>query len=509
MVCMNSISSKGAAMRPLFVFEMANNHMGDVEHGIALIRAIRTACADFWDIFDFGFKLQYRDLDTFIHRSFQGREDVKYVKRFEETRLSDIQFQTLIEAMQDDGFRTICTPFDEASVDRIEAQGIHTIKIASCSFTDWPLLERIALAERPIIASTAGAMLDEIDNVVSFFLHRGKDLTLMHCVAEYPTPDEALQLNQISLLKARYPECRIGYSTHESPDNTQAVMLALAKGAEVFEKHVALPNEIYAANAYSATPEQIVAWLGAAKRALIWSGSCERYTPSATERASLLSLRRGVFVRRFLPAGVELDVNDIEFAFPPVEGQVTASDWSKYTRFTTRRDVSEGEPLMHEAVEEIRLRDYVGDTVVRVRTLLKAGNIVVPGKADLEISHHYGMERFSEYGLTLINVVNREYCKKLLVMLPGQTHPEQYHEKKEETFVMLYGDLILWLDDQKRQVHVGDVVTVPRGVRHRFYTHSGCVFEEISSTHLKDDSYYTDSSIGRNHHRKTLLTYWM
>lgn len=51
--------------KPLFIFEMANNHMGDVEHGIALIRAIRESCQGF--DFDFGFKLQYRNLDTFIH----------------------------------------------------------------------------------------------------------------------------------------------------------------------------------------------------------------------------------------------------------------------------------------------------------------------------------------------------------------------------------------------------------------------------------------------------------
>ncbi|MCC8992024.1 MAG: N-acetylneuraminate synthase family protein [Streptococcus sp.] len=488
---------------------MANNHMGDIDHGIALIKAIHAACIGFQDVFELGFKLQYRDLDTFIHRSFRGRDDVKYVKRFEETRLSDAQFRTLVQAMRERCFRTICTPFDEPSVDRIEAHGIHTIKIASCSFTDWPLLERIALTDRPLIASTAGATLEEMDNVVSFFLHRRKDLTLMHCVAEYPTPDTALRLNQISLLKARYPECRIGYSTHESPDNTQAVMLALAKGAEVFEKHVALPTDRYAVNAYSATPDQIAAWLSAAHRAMTWCGSYERYTPSADERSSLLSLRRGVFARRTLSTGTQIDADDVEFAFPPVEGQITASDWSKYTRFTTRWEIAEGEPLMHAAIEEMLLRDYIGDTVSRVRTLLKAGNIVVPGKADLEISHHYGMERFSEYGLTIINVVNREYCKKLLVMLPGQTHPEQYHEKKEETFVMLYGALTLWLDGQERQVKVGDVITVPRGVRHRFYTGEGCVFEEISSTHLKDDSYYTDVSIGQNLHRKTILTYWI
>lgn len=57
---------------------------------------------------------------------------------------------------------------------RIEAHGIHITKIASCSFTDWPLLERIAAADKPAIASTAGATLDEIDNGTSFFLHRAR-----------------------------------------------------------------------------------------------------------------------------------------------------------------------------------------------------------------------------------------------------------------------------------------------------------------------------------------------
>ena len=65
--------------RPLFIFEMANNHMGDTAHGIAIIRAMREACAGFTDRFDFAFKLQYRDLDTFIHPCFKGRDDVKYV----------------------------------------------------------------------------------------------------------------------------------------------------------------------------------------------------------------------------------------------------------------------------------------------------------------------------------------------------------------------------------------------------------------------------------------------
>lgn len=495
--------------KPLMVFEMANNHMGDLPHGIATIRAIREACNGFEGDFDFAFKLQYRDLDTFIHASARGKDDIKYVKRFEETRLSDEAFRALLAEMDAQGFITVCTPFDENSVARIEAHGIHTIKIASCSFTDWPLLERIALADKPVIASTAGATLDEIDNVTSFFLHRGKDFTLMHCVAEYPTPDDALQVNQIELLRTRYPGVRVGYSTHESPDNTLAVGLALAKGASVFEKHVVLPTDKYAANAYSATPEQIRAWLGACRRARAICGSHERYQPSAGERASLHALRRGVFATRDIPAGTELDSGTIEFAFPPVDGQLTANDWSKYARFVTTEAIAAGQPVLRRQITETQLRGQVLQIVNTVKALLKAGNVVVPGQSDLEISHHYGLERFAEFGLTMLNVVNREYCKKLLVLLPGQTHPEQYHINKEETFVILHGALTLWLDGAPREARAGDVITVARGVKHSFRSEHGVVLEEISSTHDRSDSYYTDPDITRNLNRKTWLTYWM
>jgi len=81
--------------------------------------------------------------------------DLKYVKRFSETRLSTGQYKMLCDEMKAQGFVTICTPFDEASVDLIEEHDFDIIKVASCSFTDWPLLERIVKAPKPIIASTA------------------------------------------------------------------------------------------------------------------------------------------------------------------------------------------------------------------------------------------------------------------------------------------------------------------------------------------------------------------
>ena len=131
------------------------------------------------------------------------------------------------------------------------------------------------------------------------------------------------------------------------------------------------------------------------------------------------------------------------------------------------------------------------------------------GELILELSHHYGLENFYDTGATMITLINRSYCKKLIVLLPGQNHPEQYHKKKDETFHILYGEIELSLDSKKMKLQKGDIVTIEPGVKHLFNTSNGAVIEEISSTHFENDSFYTDDTINQNKNRKTLLSYWM
>jgi sialic acid synthase SpsE/quercetin dioxygenase-like cupin family protein len=493
---------------PLFIFELANNHMGDVEHGLRIIAEFGALAREF--DFRFAFKLQFRELDTFIHPAYKNRTDIKYIKRFSETRLDREATRRLVAAIKAEGFLAMCTPFDEASVDRIVEDGFDILKIASCSFTDWPLLEKIASVDLPIIGSTAGIECTDMDNVVSFLRHRDKDFALMACVAQYPTPYAALQLNQIDVLKERYPNLRIGYSTHEDPNETVPVAMAIAKGAVLFEKHVGVPTDAYPLNAYSANPEQARAWLAAAKKAYDMAGvSGQRIEPSKAELDALRDLRRGAFVKRPIARGERIRSEDVFFAIPSQPGQISANDWSKYALFTAEEDIPVDAPVNSASTRREEVRAKVFSIVSQVKKLLAESKGVVPGEAELEISHHFGLERFEQFGITMVTVVNRGYCKKLIVVLPGQKHPEQFHQLKEETFHVLHGELRLRLDDEEKVCGPGSVVTIAPGVRHAFESATGAVFEEISSTHFANDSFYTDEAINKNPNRKTLLRYWI
>ena len=110
----------------------------------------------------------------------------------------------------------------------------------------------------------------------------------------------------------------------------------------------------------------------------------------------------------------------------------------------------------------------------------------------------------------MITVLNREYAKKILVQLPGQKHPAHYHKKKEETFIVLWGSITVYLEGKPFNLQPGETLTVHRGVWHSFESEEGCVFEEISTVALADDSFYRDEKINRmdRSERKTLVDHW-
>ena len=372
------------------------------------------------------------------------------------------------------------------------------------------LAEKVAATNLPLVLSTAGESFDDIDRVVSFYQHRNKKLAIMHCVGEYPTPDENLQLNQIELLCRRYSNVDVGYSTHESPDQMDAVKMAIAKGATLFEKHVGVATERYPLNAYSANPDQVRRWLESARKAIAMCGVVnQRHTFSPAEQKTLGELRRAVFAARDLAPGEVISVNNVVLSIPSKPGQLVANDLSKYDEFRTKSGLAAGQPVLHAQVSVTDTRSAVHSIVRDVKALLKASAAVVPAQLELEISHHYGIERFREFGSAMITVINREYCKRLLLMLPGQRHPEHWHKSKDETFHLLHGSIDLILDGVARHCEKNDVIVIPRGAKHAFTTSTGVVIEEVSSTHAYGDSTYADATITQNDNRKTYVTNWM
>ena len=403
----------------------------------------------------------------------------------------------------------MCTPWDEPSVDLMEELGFEILKIASCSFTDWPLLERVVKSNMSIVASTAGATLDDIDHVVAFFSHRNRSFAIMHCVGEYPCLRNHLELNQIELFRSRYPGVPIGFSTHEEPENFDSIRVAVAKGASIFEKHVGVPTARYALNAYSATPEQARKWLEAAADAFAMCGvSGRRKEITAKEIEDIQPLFRGVYASRDISKGKRIRPDDIFLAMPNAPGQVVTARLSKYNEFTAAKDIRENEPIMEDAVCVKELRKQVYLILDRLKVILDESRVILPPYVDIEISNHYGIEKFDESGAILIMVLNRAYSKMLIVMFPGQSYPRHHHDQKEESYHLLFGDLDIELEGTRREMTAGDLISIPRQMPHSFRTKNGAVIEEIATTYLRGDSIYEDGTINRNEDRKIQLTIW-
>lgn len=496
--------------KPLIILEFANNHMGDATLFKAMVDDYALVMQAYPQL-NFAIKLQYRDLDTFIHPNFKGTDHAG-VSRFESTRVSIVEWSPLIDYALSRGFEVGCTPFDEVSIENIlEDNRFSFLKIGSCSFNDWPFLE--AVRERVsgkglptnVIASTGGMELQVVDRVVSFL---GKvpqlSLSLMHCVAEYPSKVENQNIGWIGTLADRYG-LRTGFSTHETGAELSTGAFAYCSGAQIFEKHV-VSSTAETVNAYSANPAQIRQWLDGLVKAMTYVGSGEaRIARFPDENRYLNNFRRGVFARSDLADG-PVAAQDVYMAYPRVDGQLTANDWSGYAQFRLTGDLPANAPLIEKSISIENDRATVDGIRSFVASLLNQAGVVVASGTRIEISHHYGIERFDEFGAAMLTLVNFEYCKKLILMKKGQRHPEQFHKQKRETFIILYGEVELIIDGEASILRSGDVVTINPGQVHAFKGLSDVIVEEISTTHNVDDSFYVDETISQNKNRKSFVS---
>jgi len=492
--------------KPLIIADLANNHGGSLS-------LAKEMCEELAEIqkqsgFRIAMKLQYRNLDTFIAPNFKGDHSFSYIKRFEETALSWDDFRRITEYAKELGLLTAATPFDEISIEHVLKHGHDFLKIASASSTDWPLLSKIPGLDIPIVVSTGGLTEKETERVASFFSHAEIDFAIMHCVALYPTDTHNLNLSRISEIRSRFNR-PTGYSTHESPDDLLAGPLALAAGATILERHFGKQSASNSVNAYSSERDTLKNWIDVLANSMNYLIDLDTYRSIKRQKETLRKLQRGVRAAEEIPESSELTINNLTFSIPIIDNQLSANEISIRSRFVANSLISKGSEISLNNTNHESFLNVVEEIVQETRELLNGANVALSRDQQLEISHHYGIENFKKIGMAIITQVNREYCKKILVIFPGQTNPEHFHKKKEETFIVLKGELSVVLEGSAHQVGSGQVLVIPRGSKHILSSVEGCVVEEISTQHFANDSYYSDTQINANQSRKTLSSFWV
>lgn len=339
----------------LFVLELANNHWGKLDRGLKIIddfarvvkaNGIRASV-----------KLQFRDVDQFVHPHYRDCDSVRYIKKTLDTQLPWASLRTLVERVRSHDMLTMVTPFDEVSVDKCVEFGVDIIKIASSDIRDRTLLRKMAAAGKPVIASSGGANAQHIDALVGYFTSRDIPFALNHCVSIYPSEDKELELNQIDYLRARYPGITIGLSTHEHHDWSSSILIAYGKGARTFERHIDIDHEGVPVSSYCTLPEQADVWFKAFNKAKEMCGGpadAKRVVP-AKERVYLDALVRGVYLKHDVPAGAVLTDADVYLAIPLLKGQLSTREFASGE--VAKYPLAADEPLLLEDVQA----DYTAD----------------------------------------------------------------------------------------------------------------------------------------------------
>jgi N-acetylneuraminate synthase len=322
----------------LFVLELANNHWGSVERGLKIIndhaRVVR------YNNVKAAIKLQFRDVDEFIHPDFKGNKEQRYIKKTEDTRLTKADFARMVEEIRYLSCIPMATPFDESSVDLCVEFDMPIIKIASSDMNDWVLIEKIASTRRPTIVSTGGASEKDLDDLVAFYEKRDIPLAINHCISLYPSEDGELELDQIDYLRSRYPNHIIGLSTHEYNDWHSSMLISYGKGVRTWERHIDIDYEGVPVSPYCSLPEQCDAWFKANKKAAEMCGgrSTSKRPISKKETEYLNALVRGVYARRDLEPEYVFSKDSMEkdfyLAIPLQKGQLSCRELMNGERLT-------------------------------------------------------------------------------------------------------------------------------------------------------------------------------
>jgi len=232
--------------KTFIIAEAGVNHNGSLKLAKKMIDAAVVAGAD-------AVKFQTFKAEKVISRYAPKAEYQKKTTTADESQLEMIKklemdaaaHRVLIDYCKKKNIRFLSTPFDLESIDLLNELGLNIFKIPSGEITNLPYLRKIGALKKEIILSTGMADLGEIEDALDVLTGAGtklKDITVLHCNTEYPTPMQDVNLNAMQTIKSAFPGIRVGYSDHT--EGIEVSIAAVAMGATIIEKHFTLDKNM-------------------------------------------------------------------------------------------------------------------------------------------------------------------------------------------------------------------------------------------------------------------------
>lgn len=188
------------------------------------------------------------------------------------------------------------------------------LKVASRDLTNLPLLEAMAETKIPIILSTGMAGKEELDIALSVISKYHSDISILHCVSQYPTAPDNLNLNTILYLKENYPQYKIGFSDHTI--GISAPVVAVGMGAEIIEKHITIDRHMKGTDQLgSLGPDGVNRMIRDIRMVEHWMGSKDLFIDDAVS-SSKIKLERSIASKRQILKGEIISGDDIHLLSP-------------------------------------------------------------------------------------------------------------------------------------------------------------------------------------------------
>lgn len=260
------------------------------------------------------------------------------------------EFEALKRHCDEAGIAFLSTPFDVESA-RFLNDLMDVFKISSSDITNKPFIKIVCSFKKPILLSTGASWLHEIAEAVEWIEACGNRLALLHCVLNYPTPDENASLGQIAALRRIFPEHVIGYSDHTLPKDMQTLLTATLLGATVLEKHFTHDKTLPGNDHYHAMDKNDLKRFYSRLRETLASVGPFRVSALADEAPARAHARRSLVTARPVAKGQKLTGADLTFK-RPAHG-ISPRNIDEVLGLAARRDLPEDTVLQWTDLDRI------------------------------------------------------------------------------------------------------------------------------------------------------------